>query len=157
MKILIVYYSRDGATRKVAEELKAQLGADIEEITEPKGRGGPLGWIRSGKEGSDGAIVPINPPKADPSTYDIIIVGTPIWAWNVSSPVRSYLAAMKSKFPRVAFFCTMGSKAGETFKVMEELVGKAPVATKEITTGDAKSGAFKETTKTFVEKIKATY
>ncbi|MFA5869173.1 MAG: hypothetical protein WC941_05670 [Candidatus Bathyarchaeia archaeon] len=61
MKTLIVYYSRDGSTRKVAEELKAQLGADIEEITEPKGRGGPLGWIRSGKEASSGAIVPINP------------------------------------------------------------------------------------------------
>ena len=93
--------------------------------------------------------MPINPPKADPSTYDIIIVGTPIWAWNISSPVRSYLAAMKGKLPRVAFFCTMGSKAGETFKVMEVLAGKAPVATLEIMTGDAKSGAFKETTKTF--------
>lgn len=156
MKTLIVYYSRDGATRKVAEELKAQLGADIEEITEPKGRGGPLGWIRSGKEGSEGTIVPINPPKADPSTYDIIVIGTPIWAWNVSSPVRSYVAAMKGKLPRVAFFCTMGSKVGETFKVMEELAGKAPIATTEIMAGDAKSGAFKETAKAFAEKIKST-
>ncbi len=156
MKTLVVYYSRDGATRKVAEELKTQLSADIEEVTEPKGRGGPLGWIRSGKEASDGAIVPINPPKADPSTYDIIIIGTPVWAWNVSSPVRSYLSMMKGRLPRVAFFCTMGSKSGETFKVMEGLAGKTPVATTEIRTGDVKSSEFKETTKTFVDKIKAT-
>jgi flavodoxin len=156
MKTLIVYYSRDGATRKVADELKEQLSADIEEITEPKGRGGPLGWIRSGKEGSDGSIVPINPPKADPSIYDVIIIGTPTWARNVSSPVRSYLATMEGKLPRVAFFCTMSSKAGETFKVMEGLAGKSPIATTEIMTGDAKSGAFNETMKKFVDKIKTT-
>lgn len=156
MKTLVVYYSRDGSTRRVAEELKAQLGADIEEITEPKGRGGPLGWMRSGKEGSSGAVVQINPPKADPSTYDLVAVGTPIWAWNVSSPVRSYLTAMRGKLPRVAFFCTMDSKPGETFKVMEGLAGKAPVATAEVTSGEVKSGAHKERAKAFAEKIKAT-
>ena len=156
MKTLIVYYSRDGATRKVAEELKEQLGADIEEITEPKGRSGPLGWIRSGKEASSGTIIPINSTKADPSTYDIVAVGTPIWAWNVSSPVRSYLAAMKSKLPRIAFFCTMDNKPGETFKVMEGLIGKTPVATFEIMGMDVKSGAYKEKLKAFTEKINAT-
>ena len=156
MKTLIVYYSRDGGTRKVAKELKTQLEADIEEITEPMERGGPLGWIRSGKEGSSGTIVPINPSKADPSTYNIVAVGTPIWAWNVSSPVRSYLVAMKGKLPRVAFFCTMDSKPGETFKVMEELTGTAPIATMEIMSAEVKSGAYKEKLKAFSGKVGVT-
>ncbi len=155
MKILVVYYSRNGSTRKVAEELKAQLGADIEEITEPKGRGGPLGWIRSGKEASSGAVVPINPWKADPSTYDLVAIGTPIWAWNISSPVRSYLTTIKSKLPRVAFFCAMDAKPGDTFKVMEGLTGKPPVATAGITGPDVKSGNYKEKLKTFAEAIKS--
>ena len=155
MKILIVYYSRDGSTRKIAEELKAQLGADIEEITEPKGRGGPMGWIRSGKEASSGTVVPINPPKADPSTYDLVAIGTPIWAWNVSSPVRSYFMAMKGKLPRVAFFCAMDSKAGDTFKVMEGLAGKTPVSTAGITGGEVKSGNYRENLKTFADALLA--
>jgi flavodoxin len=155
MKILVVYYSRDGSTRKVAEELKAQLGADIEEITESKGRGGPLGWIRSGKEASSGAVVPINSPKADPSTYDLVAVGTPIWAWNVSSPVRSYITAMRGKLPRIAFFCSMDSKSGDTFKVMEGLAGKPPVAMVGMTGSDVKSGNYKEKLKTFAEAIKS--
>jgi len=154
MKSLVVYYSRDGSTRIVAEELKAQLGGDIEEITEPNGRGGPLGWIRSGKEGSQGIIVTINPTKLDPSGYDVVAIGTPIWAWNVSSPVRSYMAAMKGKLPKVAFFCCMDNKPGDTFKVMEDLAGKAPVATAEFKSGDVRSGAFKEAAKAFVEKVK---
>lgn len=154
MKTLIVYYSRDGSTRKVAEELKGLLGADIEEITEPKGRGGPIGWIKSGKEASSGMIVQINPTKFDPSGYDVVVLGTPIWAWNVSSPVRSYMVTFKGKLPKVAFFCCMDSKPGETFSVMETLAGKAPVAKVEFMSGEVKSGAFIEKAKAFTEDIK---
>jgi menaquinone-dependent protoporphyrinogen IX oxidase len=155
MKTLVVYYSRDGATKKVAEELRLLLGADVEEITEPKGRGGPMGWVRSGREASSGTIVPINPTKYDPSTYDVVVVGTPIWAWNVSSPVRSYMVASKGKLAKVAFFCCMDSKPSDTFKVMEGLAGRAPVACAEFKGGDVKSGAFKEQRKAFAEKVKA--
>jgi hypothetical protein len=155
MKTLVVYYSRDGATRKVAEELKAQLGGDIEEITEPKGRSGPMGWVRSGRESTQGTIVPINPSKLDPSGYDVVAIGTPIWAWNVSSPVRSYMAMAKGKLPKMVFFCCMDSKPGEAFNAMEELAGKAPVVSFEFKSSDVKSGAFKERVKALAEKIRA--
>lgn len=155
MKTLIVYYSRDGSTKKVAEELKTLLGAEIEEITEPKGRGGPIGWINSGREASQGTIVPISPTKLDPSGYDLVVIGTPIWAWTVSSPVRSYMVGAKAKLPKVAFFCCMDSKPGETFGVMETLAGKAPVAKAEFVSKEVKSGAFKEKAKDFAEKVKA--
>jgi flavodoxin len=154
MKTLVVFYSRDGSTRKVAEELRGLLGADVEEITEPKGRGGPVGWLRSGQEAMKSAIVPINPVKVDPSAYDVVVIGTPIWAWNVASPVRSYMVETKAKLPKVAFFCCMDSKPGETFSVMETLAGKAPVAKAEFMSKEVKEGAFKEKTKTFVEEIK---
>ncbi|HIH88099.1 TPA: hypothetical protein HA344_02680 [Candidatus Bathyarchaeota archaeon] len=78
MKTLIVYYTRSGTTKKVADELKDLLSADIEEITEPSGRSGPLGWLRSGKESSDGTIPKINAPTKDPSAYDVVVVGTPV-------------------------------------------------------------------------------
>jgi flavodoxin len=43
MKILAVFSSRTGSTQKMAEELKNQLDADIDEITEPIERGDPIG------------------------------------------------------------------------------------------------------------------
>lgn len=156
MKTLVVYYSRSGSTRKVAEELKAHLGADIEEITEPKGRGGPLGWLKSGRESTNGAVVPIDAPRADPSAYELVVVGTPTWAGNVSSPVRSYLANMRDKLSRVAFFCSMDGNSGETFRTMEGLACKQPVATAEITSADVKTGTvYKEKAKAFAEALKA--
>lgn len=41
MKILIVFYSRTGTTRKVAHELQKSLKADIEELFD-KNRSGPI-------------------------------------------------------------------------------------------------------------------
>jgi hypothetical protein len=49
----------------------------------------------------------------------------------------------------------MDAKPGDTFKVMEGLTGKPPVATAGITGPDVKSGNYKEKLKTFAEAIKS--
>ncbi|MCX6648091.1 MAG: NAD(P)H-dependent oxidoreductase [Candidatus Bathyarchaeota archaeon] len=152
MKTLIVYYSRSGTTRKVAEELKTLLSADVEEITEPRGRGGPLGWLRSGKEGSEGATPPINTPAKTPTEYDLVILGTPVWAAKMSSPMRTYLTQMKGKLPHVAFFCTCGNPANQAFDDMEQLTGK-PAATMAVAVKDVTSGVYRDKIKTFAEEI----
>lgn len=153
MKTLIVYFSRTGNTRKVAEELKTQLSADVEEITEPTGRAGPIRWLQSGREAMNGVTPKINEPAKDPSGYEMIIVGTPVWAGRMASPVRSYLTKMKGKMSRVAFYCTCGSPPGEVFVGMEDLAGRA-VATMIVTAKDM-SGAYKEQAKAFAEKVRA--
>jgi hypothetical protein len=70
-----------------------------------------------------------------------VVIGTPVWAWSVSSPVRAYLTANKGRLPAVAFFCTLGGKGSETaFGQMQEIVGKPPRATCAITARDVASG-----------------
>jgi hypothetical protein len=64
----------------------------------------------------------------------LVVIGTPVWAWSVSSPVRAYLTANKDRLPEVAFFCTLGGKGSETaFAQMQSIVGKPPRATCAIT------------------------
>ena len=127
-KILIVYYSRTGNTKKVAEILQQNLGCDIEEIVPLKSFAGAIGWILAGKEGSQrihGKIKP-NPNGAtkNPADYDLVVVGTPIWMWNMASPVRGYLAMNKEKIKKIAAFCTMGSDEGRVFEEIEKICGK---------------------------------
>ncbi len=77
-----------------------------------KGTGGRLGLfgsLRSAEEAWRERPAAIEPPRRDPSSYDLIIIGTPVWAWSTSSPVRAYLTAMKARLPDVAFFCTLGA------------------------------------------------
>ena len=125
MKTLTVYYSRSGTTRRIAEELVKKLGSDVDPITEPRGRGGLLGFLRSGYEAATEKLPQINPAGKSPSDYDLVIVGTPVWSKKMSSPVRSYLSQHRDKMSDVAFFCTLGGSGGEaTLKAMADLVGK---------------------------------
>ena len=107
-KILVVFYSRSGTTRRIAQALSKTLKCDLEEITEPKPRTGFLGYIRSLLEASQKRPSTIAPKKHDVSSYDLVVIGTPVWAWSLSSPVRAYLMATASQLPKVAFFCTLG-------------------------------------------------
>ena len=54
----------------------------------------------------------ITPPKHDLSEYALVVVGTPIWAARLSSPVRTYLSQQRESLERVAFFCTQAGIAG---------------------------------------------
>ena len=112
-KVLVVFYSRSGTTRRIAKALSEALKCDLEEITEPRRRTGFLGYIRSLLEASRKRPSTIAPKKHDVSLYDLVIIGTPVWAWSLSSPVRAYLMATASQLPKVAFFCTLGARGAK--------------------------------------------
>jgi len=141
-KILIVFYSHSGTTRKVAEALVAQLKCDIEEITS-EGHAGLFGILRSLIEAMRHRPAQIAPTSRDPSSYDLVVIGTPVWAWSVSSPVRAYLMRHAGKLSQVAFFCTMGGTGNKhTFAQMQLLAGRTSRAKIAFTTQDVLKGRF---------------
>ena len=103
---LVVFYSRSGTTRRIAQALSEALKCDFEQIDEPRNRIGVLGYIRSLMEARWNRPSAIAPIKHEVSSYDLVVIGTPVWAWSVSSPVRAYLMATANRLPEVAFFCT---------------------------------------------------
>jgi flavodoxin len=154
MKTLVIYFSRTGHTQKIAEAIAAEYGADIERIKEFDDRFGVSKYLAAGRDAIFKRLGPIQPTQNNPAQYDLIILGTPIWAWNVSPPMRAYIAGHKSKLNQVAFFCTEGGSGGQrAFREMADLIGKQPVATLEVTEPDLKSGADKEKLITFYHAI----
>jgi hypothetical protein len=140
-KILVVFYSRSGTTRRIAMALSATLGGSVEEILEGRGRDGFLGYWRSIIEARRRHLPNIQRAKNDPSSFDLVVIGTPVWAWSVSSPVRAYLTANKDRLPAVAFFRTLGGKGSETaFAQMQSIIGKPPRATCAITAREVATG-----------------
>ncbi len=129
MKTLVVYYSRTGTTRKVAEIIKEKLRGDIEEITAEANFFGLLGYMRCGFQAFYKKMPKIRAVGFDLGSYDFVVIGTPVWAGNMSSPIRTFLAQQKENFKQVAFFCTHSSTGcGNTFNDMSALVGKEPIA-----------------------------
>lgn len=130
MKGLIVYFSRTGRTRRVAEAIQTLTGFDLDEIREAKGRGGPIGWLKSGMESTRKMLPRIEALQHDQASYDLVVIGTPIWAANMSSPVRAYVTKHGPDIKKTALFCTGdGDKPEKAFAPITELLGKEPIAT----------------------------
>lgn len=156
MQALVVYYSRGGNTKKVAEELSKELKCDIEEIQDTVNRSGPIGWLNSGRQASSKALTKLQPIKNDPAKYDLVIIGTPVWAGHVSTPVRTYITDNKVKLKKVAFLITEGSSGDEsTIKDMEELSGKNTACTLVVKVAEIKKGEYSDKVKKFAEGLSA--
>ncbi len=114
MKTLIIYYSRTGLTKKLANSIKEKLeDCDIEEIKTKTNRLGAIQYLICGKEAMQEKITNIENTNYDPANYDLIILGTPIWAFNISSPLRTYIEKNKNSFKNVFAFFTQGSSGAD--------------------------------------------
>jgi flavodoxin len=156
MKVLVVFYSRTGHTRALAQRIAAALGADIEEIADRVDRRGVLGYLRSGRDAWLGRRSEIVPPANDPGKFDLVLIGTPVWNMSLSSPARSYLHDQAARLPQVAYFCTLGgSGAARVFRQMQQACGKAPRATLARTERQLAQADLTQAVEEFAARIRA--
>ena len=153
MHPIVVYYSRTGNTRKVGEAIRKSLNCDSEELIDTKKRSGPLGWLGAGKDAARKVTTKLEVLKCDLTTYDLVIIGTPIWNWTMSTPIRTFLIQYKNKLKTIAFFVTHGGNPKDTFKDMAKLCGKKPISTLEIGRQNFKDGTDGQRIKKFVDEI----
>ncbi len=129
MATLVIYYSKTGNTRAVAERIAEVTGGELEELTE-RGvkRSGILGWLLSGRDGLCQRASTIDPPKRDVQSYDTVFVGSPVWGGNLVPAVRSYLSSVDLQGKNLGLFCTMGSGGDrKTFDSMRSLTPGASI------------------------------
>ena len=109
--ILCVYYSRTGHTEKLMREIAQELNCEIVKLDDGVDRSGLKGWLRSGLQAMSRRLPAVKPPEtALPlSIYDLVIIGTPVWAGRCSAPVRSFLREHGEELRRVAYVITRGS------------------------------------------------
>ena len=142
-KTLVVYFSRTGYTHKVAEQIAARCGADLERLQDARPRAGVWGYLRSAREALKKTLIEIRPVTKVPADYELVVLGTPVWAGNLCSPARAYLAAHRGQFRQVAFFCTQGGSGAEkVFCDMAELCAKQPVGTLALKDSEIKTGRY---------------
>lgn len=137
MKTLIVYYSRTNITKQIAEKLQSELNCDVEEISDDKKYGGKLGYIRGGFQATTGKSSKLKDISKNPADYDLVIVGTPVWASNMATPIYTYLEKYHRDIKNIACFCTCISGGYEkTLEKMGKVSRKQPVSTMYLTSKD---------------------
>jgi hypothetical protein len=124
---LVVFFTTGNASERVAKDLAELYSADVERIVEKKARKWSL--MSAGFMASMGASVAIQPPRNDPASYDRVFVLTPVWAWRMSPPVRSWLRWAKGRLPEVAYGTISGDTEPEKIVArMAKEGGRAPFA-----------------------------
>jgi flavodoxin len=156
MKVLVVYFSRTGHTHQVAGEIAKICGADLEAIREPADRDGLWGYLRTTWQALWSEATPILPCNKDPSDYDLVIIGTPVWDFRLAPPVRSYARQHAGQFKQVAFFCTEGGSGDQrAFAELSRICGLTPVATIAVTERQMAEPAHREPLQGFVARLAA--
>jgi hypothetical protein len=90
MSTNIIYFTRSGKTKSIADELANQLKTNIYQVTDDKNWQGILGYIKGGFYASSNKPVKIN---IDAKAFDAdkLIILTPLWAGGPTPAVRTLL------------------------------------------------------------------
>lgn len=138
-KVLVVYYSASGNTKRVAEDIAETAGGDLFEITptEPY-TSDDLNWTNSdsrvSREHDDESLrdVPLTTTEVENwDDYDTVFIGYPIW-WGIAAwPVDNFVKENDFTGKTVIPFCTAATSGiGDSGNLLEEMTG----------TGDWKEG-----------------
>ena len=131
-RTLVVYFSAQGHTKAVAEQIAENLNADIFEIVPADEYiSDDLDWTddnsRVSREYEDESLrdvqlVSTEVPNWD--DYDTVIIGYPIW-WGIAAwPVNTFVEANDFSGKTVVPFCTSSSSGlGESGELLREAAG----------------------------------
>jgi len=151
MKTAVIFYSLDGNCSFVAEEIKNNLNSDLIQLhvkNEKKRRGifkffWCCGLMFSKKN------PPLEPYAFNPSAYDLIIIGAPVWASSPAAPIKTFISETGITGKKTALFvCHAGGKGDslEKFKALlpnNEIISEAdfisPAKNKELIVNWVKS------------------
>lgn len=153
-RMLVVFYSMSGHTRELAGEIGRSLGAEVEDIREPRPRHGLSGVWRALVDALTRREPPIEPARCDPTGYDLLVLGGPIWAGRIAAPVRTYARRYASRAEHVAFFCTEGGRGADpAFRELEQLCARPPLATLAVDAQHLAADRHRDALQAFVRRL----
>ena len=129
MKPSIIYHSYSGITRGIAEKIQKACGGDLIEVKLKQNYSSitayTLGCYRAMKEECD----PIEPETIDVSSSDLIVIGTPVWAFKATPAVNAAIAALRGcDGKKAVIFATCGSSAKNTLAILKKALGAKGIA-----------------------------
>jgi flavodoxin len=128
MKSIIVYFSLEGNTEYIADELTKALSADKLKLV-PKKAYSTSGFSKffwGGKSAVMAEKPELEPYDVDLSAYDQVVFGFPVWAGTFTPPLRTFILENKEGLKNkkiAAFACQSGAGAERAFAKLGECIG----------------------------------
>ena len=130
---LIIYYSRSGNSRIVADTLTEHLACPVENIKSTKNREGFLGVFTCVLDQLLDRDDILEPLKTDPKNFNPIILVTPVWVGKLASPARTCIKQPAFAGKDIYLVITYnGSLTEEKEKVLKEEISAQGITLKGI-------------------------
>jgi len=126
MRILILYYSYDGNTQLIAEAIAGAIGADLERLVpvEQKHPKGLMKYVWHGRSAVMQEKPVLAPRERDILSYDIIFLGTPVWAGRWAPAFNTLFEETDFTGKKIAcFYCHAGAPGSIEKRFKRQLAG----------------------------------
>lgn len=128
VRACVIYYSYSGITRGIAEGIRNASGCELIEIRTKTPYSSftayTTGVLRSRKMACD----PIIPGEIDVSGYDLLILGTPVWAWKPAPAMNAAVRALRGCEGKMAvIFTTCCNQPGEALPILGKALAERGV------------------------------
>jgi len=126
MRAIIIYYSYSGNTKKTAQVLSEYLGQQYEvQMLDIQALDESDSFLTQARRALFRKRAKINPVEFDLTGYDLICIGTPVWAFAPVPAINTYLDnCLGLEGKSAALFVTYGSGAGvnRCFNYIQEVL-----------------------------------
>ena len=124
MKTAVVFFSYDGNSAFVAQQIKTRLNADLVQLylTDEKKRGKIASIFWGGGMSVMGKKPPLKPYNFNPASYDLIILGAPVWAGSPAPPIKTFLSQTPITGKKLALFVCHGGGPGKSLEKFKALL-----------------------------------
>ena len=158
MKVAVVYFSLEGNTEYVAQEIAKQMKVDIIPLIpqKPYPTGKISKFIWGGKSILFGETPKLKAYDFNVDHYDIIVIGTPIWAGTFTPPIKTFLRENNLSGKKVALYaCHKGGGTAKCFEKLEKELSTSTLIDKLslIEPKDSKSTNDKEMIRAFSKSL----
>jgi flavodoxin len=108
---IVIFYSRTGNTRTVAQAISNSLDCDLQEILDLKDRSGIKGFIGGVVDTNKNALTDISPNSVDLTAYNPVLIGSPIWGNKFCPAMATFCKAADFKGKKVILFAVTSGRA----------------------------------------------
>jgi flavodoxin len=123
MKVCIIYHSETGHTRHIAQHLSSAYDCHLVEVYDRAPYSALTRFLMRCKRARSEETVPLEPASIDVSDYDLLIFGSPVWAFKPTPAIHTAIVSVKGcGGKRAVAYCTHGGRPGETEAVMKKWI-----------------------------------
>lgn len=152
--VLVIFHSRGGTSRRAARLLAAQQAWPTGEVVEERPRSGIGGTLACVIDSLLRRHPPVRYVGPDPGDFDLVVLVSPIWAWRLSGPMRSFASAHGRRLRSYAVLSTMGAGGAANAEAeLRRLTGRSPVLCAAVLARHVEDGSCATTLEAFGDTL----